>query len=427
MKRGISRRAFIAGAAAAPLVLTNSALAQSTRPGANERIAIGMIGLGGMGSGHLRFLRQRNDVDIVALCDVDKNHQARAVKMLGTETSVPVYEDFRRVLDQQDVDAVLIAAPDHWHGIMAVLACAAGKDVYVEKPASKTIKEGRAMLDAARYYKRVMQVGSQGRSTSGAQAAWNYINNGQIGAVTRVDCWHYPNPTGGDWSKNQTPPPELNWDMWLGPAKWVPYNPDRVHFNFRWFLDFGGGQIRDRGAHVLSVVSWCLGLDDISPVRVTATGKAPIEGMYDCPPNLEVIYEYEDPKLTITWKQPGPNPPDDNFGAMYHGTKGTLRVNGGDGHTDPEAKAKNYTPPSDGKHAFESPGHHQDWFRCIKTREKPHMDIAAGHKIATLCILANMSYRLGRPLDWDAENERVKDDEAANQLLGNGGRGVWHL
>lgn len=422
-----SRRQFLAQSAAlaGPLVLPSGVLAQNGRPGANDRLVIGHIGIGGMGRGHLRFTLGRKDVSVAALCDVDQNHLKTAVEMAGRP--VDAYGDYRRVLERNDIDAVIIAAPDHWHGLMAVHACQAGKDVYVEKPSSLTIEEGRAMIQAADRYKRVVQVGSQGRSTEAARAACNYIRNGQLGQVTRVECWHYENPTGGDPNKNQAPPPELDWDMWLGPAQWAPYNPDRCHFNFRWFLDFGGGQIRDRGAHILNLASWFLDLDNKSPVKVTAKGNPPIRGLWDCPPDLEVTYEYEDPKLTIVWAQPGPNPVDDQYGAVYYGTKDQLIVKKGDGSCWTEEKAMQYTPPSDGFHAFVSPGHHQNWFDCIKSRKKPLMNIEAAHRIATLCILGNLSYRIGRPIHWNGKKERIEGDEQANRLLGNAGRGPWHL
>lgn len=429
--RGLTRRNFLkqSAAVAGPMILGSGVLASGGKVGANDRIVIGQIGIGGIGTNHLKFCLDRetrtNDVAVGALCDVDEIHLGRAVERVGRK--IDTYGDYRRLLERDDLDAVIIAVPDHWHGIIAVQACEAGKDVYVEKPSSKTIEEGRAMIDAARRNKRVMQVGSQGRSQTAAQAAYNYIQNGQIGDVNRVECWHYENPTGGDWNLNQAPPSHLDWNMWLGPAQWVPYNPDRVHFNFRWFLDFGGGQIRDRGAHVLSVVSWVLGLDDKQPVRVVAKGDPPVTGMWDCPPNLEVEYTFEKPDLKIYWRQPGPNPIDDKFGAVYHGTKDQLIVRGGDGFCDTEAKAKDYTPPSKGKHAFVSPGHHQNWFDCIRSREKPIMDIEAGHSVATMCILANLSYRIGRPIEWNGKKERIVGDEAANHLLGSPGRGEFHL
>ena len=248
----LSRRHFIASAAAvtAPLILPSGVLAQNGRPGANDRLVLGHIGAGGQGKSHLKFLSGREDVKVAAICDVDVKHRAQGIDFTGGVAEG--YNDYREVLDRQDIDAVIIASPDHWHGLMTVHACEAGKDVYVEKPASKTVEEGRAMVKAAKRYKRIVQVGSQGRSTPAAAAACNYIRNGQIGDVARVECWHYQNPTGGDPNGDRAVPDGLDWDMWLGPAQYVPYNRDRAHVNFRWMLDFGGGQIRDRGAHVLS-------------------------------------------------------------------------------------------------------------------------------------------------------------------------------
>jgi hypothetical protein len=162
-------------------------------------------------------------------------------------------------------------------------------------------------------------------------------------------------------------------------------------------------------------------------VKVTAKGEPPATGLWDCAPNFETEIVYKDPDLVLTWKQPGPNPIDDKFGAVYHGSNDTLIVYGGDGGCDTEQKAKGYAAPSGGEHAFQSPGHHQNWFDCIKTRETPLMNIDAAHAIATNCILSNLSYRLQRPIEWDGERQRIIGDEAANRLLGNPGRGPWHL
>lgn len=422
---GMSRRQFLAASAAAvaaPMILPTGVLAAKGRPGANDRIVTGHIGIGGMGSGHLNALRNQ----AAALCEVDKNHLAKAVDMVGRK--VDTYEDYRRILDRKDIDAVFIAAPDHWHGVMTVHACEAGKDVYCEKPACNTIEEGKAMCRAAERYGRIIQIGSQGRSQDYAYKACRYIKNGQIGDVKRVECWHYENPVGGDPKNNGPAPAELNWDMWLGPARWVPYNPDRVHFNFRWFLEFGGGQIRDRGAHVLSLVSWFLDLDDKGPVRVTATGEPPHSGLWDCPPTMEVTWEFKNPDLTVVWSQPGAMLKPESFGAIYKGAKEDLVVFGGDGGgTTTDRKVIEYEPPADGVQVFKSPGHHENFFDCMRTREKPLMNIWAAHRVASMCILGNLAYRLGRPLEWDAANERFVNDDEANRLLSSPGRGPWHV
>jgi len=420
-----TRRTFLKRTAAtvgatvcAPYIITSDALARPGRPGANERIITGHIGLGGMGRHHLRR-------DAAALCDVDAKHLAAAAERVPGNPAL--YKDYRYILDRKDIDAVIIATPDHWHGLMTVHACQAGKDVYVEKPACKTIEEGRAMVEAARRYGRVVQVGSQGRSTPAAHAACQYIRNGNLGQVRKVTCWHYPNPVDTSNTPDCAPPAHLDWDMWLGPARWVPYNPLRCHFNFRWFLDFGGGQIRDRGAHVMSVVMWCMNQDHTGPVSVEATGEPPHRGLYDCPVTMEVKYEFKNPDWTLIWSQPGKPEMGAGFGAKYWGEKDTLVVTGGDGGCGTERKALEYKVPPGGEHVFRSPGHKKNWFDCIKTREQPIMPIEAGHRVATLCILGNIAYVLRRKLQWDPVRERFIGDEEANRMLSRPCRGPWHL
>lgn len=424
-KRTISRRAFLAGSAAAaagPLILPQGVLAAAGRPGANDRVVLGVIGTGGMGRHHLSRLRDH----VAVICDVDDDQLAKGAAIVGP--GVDTCKDFRTILDRRDIDAVLIAAPDHWHGVMTVMACQAGKDVYVEKPSSVTIEEGQAMLRAARRFGRVVQVGSQGRSQPGAHLACTYFRNGGLGAVNRVECWHYENPVGGDPRNDGPPPSNLDWDMWLGPARWVPYNPDRVHFNFRWFLEFGGGQIRDRGAHVLSLTSWFLDIDKKGPVRVRATGEPPHEGIWDCPTTMEAVWEFEDPELTIVWAQPGNKPEGEEaqFGAVYHGSNGSLTVRGGDG-SGTGAEITDFDPDAAPIQVFRSPGHHENWLECIRTRNRPIMDIEAAHAVAVLCIIGNIAYRVGRPLEWDHANQRFVNDDQANLYLGNPGRGPWHI
>ena len=425
MKRSdkVSRRRFLAASAAAvgPMILPSGVLAAPGRPGANDRIITGHIGVGGMGRHHLGRMRDH----VACICDVDEEQASKALE--SVKLDVPVYNDYRRVLERTDIDAVFIATPDHWHGVMMVHACEAGKDVYVEKPASKTIEEGQAMVRAANRYGRVVQVGSQGRSTPDAHAACTYIRNGMIGRVERVDCWHTENPAGGDPTKFGPPPAHLDWDKWLGPLRWRPYNPDYCHVNFRWMLDFGGGNIRDRGAHVFSVVSWLLDLDDRDPVRITATGEAPKTGLWDTPPTMEITYEFKDPDLTIVWGQPGNRGADATFGQTYYGTKGKMIFKGGDGGCGAEEHVKQYKPPADGVHVFKSPGHHANFLDCIKTREKTVMNIEAGQKIANMCILGNISYRLGRTLEWDSVAERCVGDDEANRMLANPQRQPWRL
>ena len=420
----ITRRNFLRkslAAAAGPMILPRHVLGMAGQPGANDRIVTGHIGIGGQG----QYLLDQFSENVGAVCDVHANHLQAALDKVGRRAYS--CKDYRELLDREDIDAVVIATPDHWHGVQTVHACEAGKDVYCEKPASKTIAEGRAMMETARRYGRVVQIGSQGRSTADAHAACTYLRNGQLGAISKVACWHIPNPTGGDPTKAGEPPAELDWDLWLGPAAWRPYNPDYCHVLFRWMLDLGGGSIRDRGAHVFSVVQWCLDLDMTYPSRVTATGTPPLEGLWDVPTTMEVVFEYDNPKLTITWGQPGVKGSEHEFGAVFHGEKGNLVLGGGDGGCFVDDAIRAYVPPEDGVHPFRSPGHVRNFLDCVKSREKPVMDIHFGHRVATLCNLADISYRVGRTLAFDPESETIVNDEQANRLLHTPGRGPWHV
>jgi len=438
-----SRRQFLGATAGAALfdIVPASVLAQ---PAPSDRVNFGHIGLGGRGRGFLRPAsaegqkaspnlggsgdRLMRAGQSVALCDVDSKRLDEAATKVGGQPKL--YKDFRRLLEQKDVDAVYIAAPDHWHALMTILACQAGKDVYVEKPACNTIEEGRAMVRAAERYARVVQVGSQGRSQPAAWRACSYIRNGRIGKVSKVTCWHYASPAG-DWTPDSAPPPNLDYDAWIGPQRWTPYNAKRTHGVFRWMLDYGGGQIRDRGAHVMSIANWIMDCDATGPVSVDAVGEPHHDGMYDTTDTMTVTYTFRDPDWTLVWAQPGEPPAEAGkarYGAKYWGSKGTTYVTLGDGqNTDTDDKAKAYDAPADGVKVFRSPGHSENWEDCIRTREKPIMHIEAGVRVAGLCVLGNLSYMLGRKLEWDPVTERVANDEEANRLLSRPGRGPWHL
>jgi predicted dehydrogenase len=404
-------------AALGPQILTNNVLGAPGRLPASERIITGHIGVGGMGTGHLRK-------EAAAICDVDENHLNAAIQRVGGHAQG--YKDYRKLLERKDIDAVIIATPDHWHAIMAIDAIQAGKDVYVEKPLSKTVHEGRVLVEMAERYKRVVQVGSQGRSTPAAHRAAEFIRNGYCGKVHTVETWHTPNPVG-DWTPDCPPPPELDWDLWIGPAEWVPYNPKRCHFNFRWFMDFGGGNIRDRGAHVMSVILWAMDQDDAGPVRITAEGTPPPDGMFDCPTDMRVVYEFKNPDWTLVWNQPGEPKLDAGFGMEFIGDKDRLIVTGGDGGCGTEEKAMNAPIPAGGVELYKSPGHKEDWFNCIRSRERTIMHPEAGQRVATLCILGNIAYRIGRPIQWDAVRESVIGDPEAELLLNRPPRAPWRI
>jgi predicted dehydrogenase len=431
--RKLSRREFLGKAGttfAIPTIIPSGVLAAPGRPGANDRIVVANIGVGGMGRSHI-------PPDAAALCDVDENHLAEAAKRVTKGTPMLV-KDFRRILDRKDIDAVIIATPDHWHAIMTVMACQAGKHVYSEKPTARTIEEGRAMVNAARYYRRVVQIGAQGRSNPRAHAACQYVRNGMLGKVTRVEVWHPPNFTTKDWGEPQKPPNTLDWNMWLGPARWIPYSPIRCHFNFRWFMDFGGGFIRDRGNHALSIVSWLMNHDNYRGlVRCRATGTPQWEGCFDVPATMEVTWEFYQPNWTLVWRQPGtPNPRmPGEWGATYYGDRDSLVVIGGDGGCDTEEKAKQFKVPPGGEEVYLHPSrsrdatqrHRENWLDCIRTGNRPVMDVEIGHHVVTLCILGNIAYMLGREVIFDMAKERFVNDEEANRMISEPSRYPWHF
>ncbi len=426
-RRKISRRDFFTRTASAvgmglfaPYVVSSDAFGGPGRPPASDRIIGGVIGVGGRGSG---FLGR----DTAAVCDVDEENRARAVKIVESKGGkADSYLDYRDLLDRKDIDVVFIGSPDHWHGLHTVHACRAGKDVYCEKPACKTIEEGRAMVNAVKRYGRIVQIGSQGRSTPAAHAAAQFIRNGRIGKVQKVTCWHYENPVG-KWEPDSDPPPGLDWDKWLGPCPWVPYNPLRCHFNFRWFMEYGAGNIRDRGAHVFSNIMWAMDCDNTGPVSVEATGEPPHDGLFDAPVTMDVKYEFKNPDWILTWSQPGHKEMDAAFGCKYWGDKDTLVVMGGDGGCDTEQKAMEYKVPPGGVSLFRSPGHERNFLDCVKTRQQPIMHIEAGHRTATLCIIGNISYLLARKLNWDPVKEQFIGDEEANRLLSRNNRAPYFL
>jgi predicted dehydrogenase len=446
-----SRRKFLKRAAAvsaAPAlfhIVPARALGLQGETPPSDTLNLGHIGIGGRGR---TFLRPEADLSrrvpapanlggdgtrmlgaarSMALCDVDTRRLDDAATRVGGRPRL--YKDFRRLLEDKDVDAVYIATPDHWHALMTIMACEAGKDVYVEKPACNTIEEGRAMVTAAERYGRVVQVGSQGRSQMGAWQAHNYIKGGRIGTVRKVTCWHYASPEG-DWTPDSDPPPELDYDMWVGPARWLPYNAKHTHGSFRWLIDFGGGQIRDRGAHIMSIASWIMDADATGPVSVECTGEPPHDGMYDTAVTMEVTYQFRNPNWTLVWAQPGVASTvlDARYGAIYWGDSGNLTVTYGDGpSTRTEQRAIDYSAQCRCSGVFRSPGHSANFEDCIRTREKPVMHIEAGHRVASLCVLGNIAFQLQRKLEWDPVNERFRNDDEANRLLSRPGRGPWNL
>jgi predicted dehydrogenase len=372
---------------------------------------------------------QRGEVNIAAVCDIDDKRLQNASRTAGPQADC--YRDYRYVLEREDIDAVVIATPDHWHAVQTVHAAERGKHVYVEKPACCTVEEGKAMIAAANKAGIAVQVGSQGRSQPEAYLAHRYLANGNIGRVTQVDCFHYPSPVGG-FHPDTEPPEELDWDFWLGPLRYRPYNRGYCHGTFRWLMESGGGQIRDRGAHVMSCAMWWMNADGTGPVEVEATGEAPKRGLWDSAVKINVKYTFKNPDWVLTWNQPGePVPPEERtgkepggrisrpgYGAVYRGDQGTFHHWGGDGGTWAERKAREWQPGPGAIDVYESPGHMEDWFEGIKTGKKTIMNVEAGADVAILTVLGNLSFLLGRKLTWDATKREIVGDQQAQRLMG---------
>ncbi len=422
-----TRRQFLVTATAAlacPRFLPGEVLGAGRRPGPNERLVVGHIGVGGMGSvdlANMLAIQAQGRAEVAAVCDVDEERLEASLKRTGP--GVRPYRDYRYILERKDIDAVVIATPDHWHAVQTIHACETGKHVYVEKPSSVAIADGRAMVEAARRHRRVVQVGSQARSAKPAHDACQFIRNGQLGRVHTVTCWHVPNPMGG-LTPDEPCPDHLDWDLWLGPLPWRPYNASYEPGNFRWFMESGGGNIRDRGAHVFSVVRWCLDADDQHPVAIEATGTPATKGLWDNPRTLKVVFTFKNPDWQLIWDQPGdPQGPAD-FGMVFHGTRDRLVVNRDGTRMDADVKARTFQVPPGGHHVYRmdqhedyNVNHKEDWVQAILHDRTPCMDIELAHRAATMCNLGNLAYLLGRPLRWDGPREHILEDEHANRLL----------
>ncbi len=402
------------------LSLAKSATPAVRRVGANDRIGVGLIGCGGLGVGHhLATMLGIPDLDVRAVCDVDEAHVGDAMRMLeGAGRKAATFSDYRKLLESKDLDAVLIATTDHWHALNAIHACQAGKDVYCEKPLTLTIAEGRAMVDAVRHYGRVLQTGSQQRSTWDFRWAVDLVRNGAIGELKSITACINRGPTS-DWEADQEPPKGLDWNFWLGPAPWANYTPKRCHGSFRWFEDYSGGRITDWGAHHLDVAQWALDADDSGPVSVAGEATFPTGGLFDTAVTFDVRYRYAN-GVEVVLTSEGEN------GVTFTGSKGTIFVSRERIDADPIDVLD--TPPDSGPvRLYPSPGHHHDWIACMRERRRPTTDVEVGHRSATVCHLANIAVRLKRPLKWDPEHERFEGDEEANRMTWRPMRGPWSL
>lgn len=442
----MNRRDFIkrAGAATATAGIALAGIGPTGNVlGANDRIRVGVIGTGRQGTDDFSDFARQPDVQVAALCDVYQPNLDKAQQALQkiTNAAAETYKDFRRILDRQDIDVVIVGTPDHWHALATVEACKAGKDVYVEKPLSTVLDEGKKMVAAARQYQRVVQVGTQQRSGIHFQKAVELIQDGWLGKVSFVRTWNYGNsyPQGIGNPPDSDPPPELDWDMWLGPAPKRPFNWNRFGVGDRWstfryFWDYAGGFMTDWGVHLIDIVQWALRVD--GPRVVTAVGgKFYIQDNAETPDTLQVTYEY--PSCVCVYENRWDNANSmygHGYGIEFHGTDGTLFLDRGGFQVFPEKqssgkKESDRTPAMRMDSANDAHFDHvRNFLDCVKSRRRPISDVEIGHRSTSACLLGNVAYRSQERLVWDVtRQELVQGGPEARRLLTREYRPPWKL
>jgi len=393
------------------------ALRAAETPPPSERIRFAAVGVGGQGKSNLGAYVK----DCVAVCDVDAKHLAAAVAQVekAAGKAPEGVADYRKILDRKDVDAVVVSTPDHWHAQITVDACHAGKDVYCEKPLTLTIAEGRAIVNAARKNKRVVQTGSQQRSDANFRQACELVRNGRIGKVTEVKVGipgvNFKGPAVADGK----PPMELDYDRWIGPAPARPYNEKRVHYLFRFFWDYSGGQLTNFGAHHLDIMQWALGMDASGPTTVEGKARYHKDGWFETPEWCEIVYTYADGvKATCGMTEKG--------GCTFIGEKGTIFVTRGKIEATTADLLKQPLGDKD-VHLEVSGNHHKNWAACIRSRKLPICDAEVGHRSATVCHLGNIAARLQAKLTWDPVKEAFVGNDKAQAMTERPYRAPWKL
>ncbi|MGF1584864.1 MAG: Gfo/Idh/MocA family protein [Bacteroidales bacterium] len=403
---------------------------------ANDKIVVGLIGCKGMGFSNLQSILKIPNVECGALCDVDSNvlneRAADTEKLTGKKPKL--YSDFRKLLEQKDIDAVIVGTPDHWHCLQMVYAAEAGKDVYCEKPLGNSIEECNVMVKAARRYKSIVQVGQWQRSDPHWMDSVKYLHEGHLGRIRLVKVWSYVGWKGDIPVVPDSPvPPGVDYNMWLGPAPNTPFNMNRFHFTFRWFWDYAGGLMTDWGVHLLDY--GLFGMDQYVPKSISSTGGKyafPHDAM-ETPDTQVATYDFGD--FGLIWDHTvgiyGANY-GRGHGVAFIGEHGTLVVDRSGWEVIPESRGFGMKEGLEAVPVQKSTGrgldlHMENFINCIKTREKPNCDIEIGAHIARFAHLGNISYRLGRKLDWDGDNQRFINDAEADAFAKVEYRAPWKM
>lgn len=432
-----SRRRFIghagawAAAAMVPYVHTADAEERALPRSKNDRLILGAIGMRYQGSVITEKALPHGDV--AAICDVDRQVAEKARQQFGGKADL--YDDYRRLLDRKDIDVVLIGTPDHWHAAMSIDACLAGKDVYCEKPLTLTIDEGKRLVRVVQQTGRVLQVGSWQRSDHRFRLACEMVRAGRIGKLRQVIVVLGKNATGGPFQP-EDPPPYLNWDRWLGQAPGVPYMKERCHYTFRWWYEYAGGQMTDWGAHHMDIAQWGMGADDSGPVEIDGRAEFPnLPNGYNVAIAFSARLRYAN-GVELVVEDEGRN------GVMFEGTEGRVFVNRGTIAGAPVEALRDQPFPREkfrlyGFDNLSRPervgkldaiiNHMGNFFDCVRQRRPPICDVVTQHRAASVCHLANISMRLGRPLRWDPQREVFLGDDEANQWLSRPRRKGYEL
>jgi predicted dehydrogenase len=430
----VSRRAFLihagtaVAAVAAPMIVPAGVLGLEDAPAANDRIGLAGIGIGRQGSGVFASAVSTKLVRPIAIADANiKRAEELCAKFKGFAC-----QDYRKILERKDVDAIITATPDHWRAIVCIRACQAGKDVYAEKPMSLTIREGRLMAQAVRKYQRVFQTGSQQRSDRFCRLGCELIRNGKIGKVVKVIGYNYPSP----WEcalPAEPVPAELDWDLWCGPTPVAAYHKDlctpRARPGWISFRPYSGGEMTGWGAHGLDQIQWALGMDESGPLELWTEGPKFDPPTYSKPEKVDrgnklcaqskVFFRYPGGIEVVLDNGP-------MGGATFIGEKGTITIDRGKCTSDPPGRVKEPIP-ADGVHLVKSNDHMRNWLDCIKSRQRCVADVEIGHRSATVCHLGNIARWAGRRLKWDPVRETFPDDPDARQFLDRPRREPYEL
>jgi len=413
-----SRRSFVG----ASLACAASAAGARAVP-ASDRIRIGLIGCGGISVADTNAFLANPGTEIAVICDVDDSRTARTAgrleKLRGKRPAV--VKDFRRVVEQKDIDVCLICTPDHWHALPTIAACQAGKDVYVEKPLATSIGEGRLMRDIAREHGRVVQMGTHWRSGPHYREAVEMVQAGKLGRIRQVRCWAYL-----DWvtdcgnPPDEPVPPGVDYDMWLGPAPNRPFNKNRFHFNFRWFWDYAGGLMTDWGVHLINIALWAMGPEWPKSV-VSSGGKYALKDNTETPDTQITVYDF--PSYTLIWEhqvQCGLGPDRREHGVAFTGTEATLILDSSGWEIIAEPKKRTSVVEMKKRAIVDErvrADHARNFLECVRTRQKAVENLEVGHHVSTVAHLGNLALRSRSRIEWDGEAGRIIGNEEANKLL----------